>query len=257
MQGRVLAVATAMLASVSAHAAGGVDPLDSEIWEGLKDAYLGDGAVVYDQAVKLTMPRVVWEPFSVPVVINLSEDLGEVSEVVLFAENNPIQAAAQIFPHRAMRAIGMDIRLERSTPVRAAALDGDGVWHVANVEVVVMSPGGCSKPGDVVADSDLGAIAMKQFDREDGASRLKVKINHPMHTGFAADEDGEPIAAYYIDHVTVEDEAGPLADLTTWAALAADPSFFFDLAEARQSVRVTASDSKGLAFEALAPAPSM
>ena len=234
-----------------------VDPLGSDLWNDLKEAYLGDAPVVYDDAVRLIMPLRVEDAHSVPVVVKLSQDLGEVAELTVIAENNPIQAAAQIFPRRPMHAVGMNIRLEQSTPVRAAALDASGVWHVSSLAVTVMSPGGCSTAGDAMADNALGQIVLKQFDRAGGASRLKVKINHPMDTGFAPDDSGELVPAYYIEKVTVEDEAGPVADLITWAALASDPSFFFDLPDAQQSVRVQASDTKGLAFEAMDPAPSM
>ena len=65
------------------------------------------------------------------------------------------------------------------------------------------------------------------------------------------------VPASYIEKVTVEDENGPIADLITWAALSSDPSFFFDLPETQESVRVQASDTKGMAFEADDPAPSI
>ncbi len=240
-----------------ASAADTVDPLGSELWGDLKQAYLGDAPVIYDDAISLIMPLRVEDAHSVPVVVKISQDLGQIAELTVIAENNPIQTTAQIYPHRAMHAVGMNIRLEQSTPVRAAALDADGVWHVSSLAVTVMSAGGCSTPGGAVAGSELGQITMKQYDRAGGASRLKVKINHPMDTGFAPDDSGELVPAYYIEKMTVEDEAGPVADLITWAALASDPSFFFDLPEAQQSVRVQASDTRGLAFEALDPAPSM
>ena len=256
-----LAFAAAGLAALAsgavAHAADPADPLGSDLWDDLKGAYMGDAPVVYDEAVRLIMPLVVEDAHSVPVVVKISQDLGQVVELAVIAENNPIQTAAQVFPRRDMHAVGMNIRLEQSTPVRAAALDADGVWHVSSLEVTVMGPGGCSTPGGAMADNALGAIALKQFDRAGGASRLKVKINHPMHTGFAPGEDGKLVPAYYIEKVTVEDEDGPIADMITWAALASDPSFFFDLPDTQQSVRVQASDTKGFAFEALDPAPSM
>ena len=255
MRNRLLTLAMAATLVVSGHAAS-ADPLNTEAWIDLKAAYLGDGAVVYDQAVKVRMPRVIWEPWSVPVEITLGAELGVVSEIFLFAENNPIPVAVQILPRRAMRAVGMNIRLERTTPVRAAARGEDGVWHVANVEVVVMSPGGCSTPNLALAESEVGLIATKLFDRDDG-SRLKVMINHPMDTGFASDKHGNPVPAYYIEAISIEDEAGPIADLVTWAALASDPSFTFDLPGTRQSVRVTARDSLGLVFDSAAPASSM
>ncbi len=260
MRERWLAVATALLTMLLVHdvrAAESDENLETAAWAALQSEVLGGGPVVYDKAVKVRMPRVVWEPHSVPVTINLSEMPGKVSKVVLFAENNPIQTAAQIMPRRPIEAVGLNIRLEQTTPVRVAALADDGVWHVTNVDVVVMFPGGCSKPQIDVAEDDVGLIAMKRFDQENGGQRLKLKINHPMDTGFATDEDGLLVPAYYLKTVTVADQAGPVADLITSAALASDPSFVFDLADIQQSVRVTARDSRGLAFEALEVPPTM
>jgi sulfur-oxidizing protein SoxY len=258
---RHLAAAIAVLTlTATATQAGNRDPLSSLAWEDLRAEFLGDAPVVYDYMVRLIMPKTVEDAFSVPLVIKISDLIDPVVEIVVIAENNPIQAAVQIFPHHPMRAVGMNIRLEQSTPVRAAALDSNGVWHVASVRVKVNNPGGCSAPAAIVAGGDanpLGEIAMKRFKRADRQSRLKIGITHPMDTGFAPDAEGEIVPAYYVDTVTIADEAGPIAELVTWAALASNPSFFFDLPESQQSVRVTASDTRGLAFEGLDPAPSM
>ncbi len=229
-------------------------PLDSTVWQELRATMLGDAPAVYsDSKVRLVMPRTVEDAFNVPVVVKLSDRIGPVAQIVVMAENNPIQTAAQIFPRRSIGAIGMNIRLEQTTPVRAAALDANGVWHVATTEVEVMNPGGCSTPigASGAGAAPVGAIAVKRFARPDRATRLKVGITHPMDTGFAPDTNGDIVPAYYVDTLTVTDTAGPIADLVTWAALSPNPSFFFDLPEARQSVRVTASDTRGRAFEAL------
>jgi len=249
---RALAILAVLTLTSTAAQAGESDPLQSALWEELSVEYLGDGPVVYNYMVKLIIPRTVEDAFSVPVMVKLSDRIDPIEEVVIIAENNPIQEAARISPRRTIRAVGMNIRLEQSTPVRAAARDVNGVWHVASVRVEVKNPGGCTAAGGGdSADSALGQIAMKQFKRPNRATRLKVGIKHPMHTGLAPDEEGEIIPAYYVDQMTVEDAAGPIADLATTAAIASDPNFFFDLPDSLQSVRVTASDTMGFDFEAL------
>lgn len=257
----LLAAVAVLTLTATTTQAGNRDPLSSLAWDDLRAEYLGDAPVVYDYMVRLIMPKTVEDAFSVPLVIKISDLIDPVVEIVVIAENNPIQAAAQIFPHRPIRAVGMNIRLEQTTPVRAAALDSNGVWHVASVRVKVNNPGGCSAPQALVAggagDIQVGEIAMKRFKRADRATRLKIGITHPMDTGFAPGADGEIVPAYYVDAMTIADEDGPIAELVTWAALSSNPSFFFDLPESRQSVRVTASDTHGLAFEGLDPAPSM
>ena len=118
------------------------------------------------------------------------------------------------------------------------------------------APGGCSTAPDDGLGAALGDIALKRFDRAGGASRLKVKIAHPMHTGFATDDAGDVVAAYHIERIEVEDDRGGLAEMTTWAALSHDPAFHFDLPDTQRSVRVTARDTAGLAFETTVPAAS-
>ena len=251
----VFAAAAAWIAAGAAGAAER-DPLDSPIWADIVETELAGAPIVYDDAVRLAMPDWVEEPHSVPLVVKLRGGGAGFREIAVFAEDNPIRAAARIVPFRPIEAVGMNIRLERSTAVRAAALDRDGVWHVAQTEVTVNSPGGCSTlPGD--AASALGDIALKRFDRAGGASRLRMRISHPMHTGFATDDAGEIIAAYHVESVEVEDERGALAEIAAWAALSHDPVFQFDLAERPEAVRVTARDTAGLIFEGAVPAPSM
>jgi len=247
-------LAAALVIAMTGSSAAGIagenerDPFGSDVWADLVEMELGGGPVVYDRGLHLTMPDTVEDPFSVPVMIKLKRGFGKVAEIALFAESNPIQTAVRIIPHRYIQAVGFNIRLEGSGPVRAAAMDADGVWHVVNKRVSVLVPGGCSalNPGEASA---LGEIAVRQFDRAGGASRVKLKINHPMDTGFAVAEDGAAVPAYYINRVELADEDGAIATLATHAALSSDPVFLFDLVEGKRTVRVTAEDSAGLRFQ--------
>lgn len=255
MIGRLAAVLIVASGSAGIAAESERDPLGSDMWAHLVETELAGGPVVYDNGLHLTMPDTVEDPFSVPVMIKLKRDFGAVAEIALFAENNPIQTAVRIVPHRFLQAVGFNIRLEESGPVRAAAMDADGVWHVVHKRVTLLVPGGCSAPGGATA-SDIGEIAVRQFDRAGGASRLKLKINHPMDTGFATDEAGNTVPAYFIDSVELADESGTIATLSTQAALSSDPVFFFDLVDGKREVRVTAEDSAGLRFDSIADDPS-
>ena len=259
MKKPILAIAALLLTGAvgfNASAAGQRDPFGSAVWADLVETELAGAPVVYDNSLFFAIPERVEDAHNVPVLVKLTKALGPVSEIALFAENNPIQTALRIYPHRPLQSVGFNIRLEQSTSVRAAVKDAEGVWHVASRRVFVAVPGGCSEvsPGVV---ADVGEIALKQFDRAGGSSRLKVKINHPMHTGLASDEDGETIPAYYVEKVSIEDAQGPIADLVTWAALSSDPVFILDIPERQQSIRVSATDSNGLDFEAAQSKPTM
>lgn len=224
------------------------DPLASEAWADIAALEFEGETLVHDESFHLVVPERVEEAFSVPVTIGFADAPYAVTEVALFAENNPFAGVMRMVPRRPIRGIGLNIRLERTTPVRAAARDADGVWHVVHRVVEVASPGGCSAPSGGLGGA-VGEISMRQFVRTDGDSRLKLKIAHPMHTGLASTADGEVIPAYYIERITVADDGGTLAELALQASVAADPVFHFDLPDSRQSLRVSAEDTSGALFE--------
>jgi len=247
--GIALAIGFVFSAPLAAWAASDVDPLDSVDWQDILDVEFDGASVVYDESMHLVVPDRVEEAFSVPVVMNFVETPYQVTEIALFAENNPFPTIARIFPQRPLNAVGFNIRLEQSTAVRVAAMDADGVWHVVSREVHVASPGGCSAAGGANGALALGEIATKQFARADGDSRLKVRIGHPMHTGLVLDPYGDAIPEYYIEQFSVSDELGELASMHLTASIAADPVFMFELPDTQQSVRVNATDTEGDIFE--------
>jgi len=246
---------------VQAFAASPADPLQSPGWADIQETFFPGQAIVFDDLVEVIMPTRVENAHDVPVAVKLSPMLGPVREITVIAENNPIQQVATIHPHRPLKAVGLKIRLETTTPVRAAALTEDGVWHVGSIAAEVLTPGGCSVPDNRVADEvedRLGEIAFQTFDRDDGSARLKFRIIHPMQTGFAVSADGAYIPAYFVDKVRIGDATGPVIDFETRAAMAPDPIFTIDVPELGQSIRIHARDSEGLEFETKDPdEPSM
>lgn len=247
--GTALAFSFALCTSTASWAASDADPLDSADWQDILDIEFDGAPIVYDESMHLVVPDRVEEAFSVPVVMNFVETPYEVTEIALFAENNPFPTIARIFPSRTLNAVGFNIRLEMSTPVRVAAMDSDGVWHVVSREVHVASPGGCSGVGGAGGALAFGEIATRQFVRADGDSRLKVRIGHPMHTGLVLDPYGDAIPEYYIEQFSVSDDRGELATMHLTASVAADPTFMFELPDTQQSVRIDARDTGGEIFQ--------
>lgn len=239
---------TAATAFAAADDADNTAPFDSDAWQDVLDLEFDGAEVVYDDSLYLVVPERVEEAFSVPVVMNFADTPYDVAEVALIAENNPFPMVARIYPQRPMTAVGFNIRLEMSTPVRAAVMDSDGVWHVVSEQVQVMTPGGCSAPGGG-AMAGAGDISTRQFVRADGDSRLKIRISHPMHTGLVIDAWGEAIPEHYINNLTISDDRGDLAKMLLWASVSADPVFMFELPDTQQSVRVDARDTSGDLFE--------
>lgn len=256
MREAFLRTAAGAACALAMSAAAAAEAPATEAWRDVLDLEFAGAEVVYDDSVHLVAPERVEEAFSVPVVIGLSETPYSVREVALFAENNPFPQVMRAVPNAPLHAIGLDIRLERSTPVRVAARDEAGVWHVASREVRVANPGGCSAGGG--GGMPVGEIAMRQFVRPNGVSRLKLRIGHPMHTGLAVDAaTDEVVPAHYIDRVAVGGAAGALIELRLWASVSADPTLMFDLPEMQASVRVEAADTEAGIFDLVARPPTI
>lgn len=250
------AFAALFLLGVQIAQAGPADPLASEMWDDIKAEFLGDGPVEFDDGLRVLSRDMIEEPHKVSLVAQIPEDYGAIQELVILVENNPIPRVARIRPNGPVNAVGMNIRLEMSTPVRVAALTDDGIWRVGSQHVTVIVSGGCSSPMPY-ANVALGDVKVKQFERVGGMSRVKVRINHPMHTGLAPDLNGDIIPEYYIETINIVDDAGNAIEMQTWAAMSADPVITLDLPGHRQNVRVEARDSKGLEFLGLEDAPAM
>ena len=239
-----------------------LDPTLSENWSQVRDDYGITGEVVFDDDIKVIMQDFVEEPHEVSLVVKIPENLQRMQEFVLLIENNPIQKAYHMYPHRLIEAVGMNIRLEDDSPVRAALKDETGKWHVGSKMVFVKNPGGCSLPScdpeiQKCETGEIGKILISQFNREGGAWRVKTKITHPMDTGFVTNANGEVVPSYYIDRIEFSDENGSIAEIETYAALSTNPIIMLDLPTRGQHVRINVRDIKGLQFEAVEPAPSM
>ena len=238
-------------------AAPAIDPIGSKNWPGLSEVYLSDDPVVFDPSISLLLPPEIENSHDVPLTVVIPRTLGIIKELVILAEDNPIQQVARLYLHRPVHSVSFKIRLETSTAVRAAALTNDGVWHVGSKMASVLSPGGCSTPGATGGEvsSKLGEIALKRY--ESGGiyknDRIKFRIIHPMDTGFVLGEDGESVPAYYIDRISIHDESGLLVEFDTQAAMSTDPIVTIDVPELKQNIRITAQDSKGLHFETVEP----
>ena len=239
-----------------------LDPTLSENWSQVREEYSITGKVIFDDNVRVIMQDFVEEPHEVSLIVKIPDYLRSIEEFVLLIENNPIQEAIRIYPHRPIEAVGMNVRLEDDSPVRAALKDSSGIWHVGSKMVFVKSPGGCSLPScdpetQTCETAELGKILISQFNREAGAWRVKTKINHPMDTGFVVADDGDVVPSYYIDQINFSDENGTIAVMETYAALSTNPVIMLDLPSRGQNVRINVRDIKGLHFEATEPAPSI
>ena len=251
---RSLPLAILLLLSLSARAAGTVDPLDSARWGDMQRLFFKDAPVVFDSRVKVVSPKVAEDAMNVPVSVTV-EGLEGVREVLVFADFNPILKVLSFQPAKARPSLGFRMKLQQSSPVRAAARTTDGVWHVGGTWVET-SGGGCTVPSAGRAagqwDRLLGQVQGRVWDRSEGDLRVRLKVIHPMDTGLAAG-----IPAFYIERLTLADEQGTrFMDIDTFEPVSENPVFTFDIdpkSAAQGDLTLTGVDNNGNRIAARIP----
>jgi sulfur-oxidizing protein SoxY len=202
------------------------DPLQSISWAEMKDQFLGGGPVVFDDRVVLSAPDAAEDALQVPFLADAAA-IGPVSRMVVFADLNPIPLILDYRPGSLAPLIAARFKIQQATPLRVAALDAQGLWHVAGQWVDAMG-GGCTAPALAHGTDDwtrhLGESEARLFDRA-GRRRLRVSFRHPMDTGLA-----NGIPAFYIESVALETPDGQLlGDLATFEPVAENPLFTVEI----------------------------
>jgi sulfur-oxidizing protein SoxY len=226
-----------------------VDPLLSPRWEDMRKAFLADAPVVFDPGVQVISPANAENPMQVPVTIDATA-LGRVQEVVVFADFNPIVQVLRFFPDQAPAFLGFRIKLQQSSPVRAAVRTADGVWHLGGAWVNTVG-GGCTAPSATGGSKDwqkrLNEVSGRQWSEGPNAGRVRLRIVHPMDTGLIA---GTP--AFFLEDIDFSDAAGRhLMRIQTYEPVAENPVFTLNLGPGgSKEVEASGRDNNGNTFRA-------
>ena len=248
MVARLLCLLLTLSCGLAAWADDALDPLRSPLWSGMKARFFDPGArVVFDQRVQVRMPAAAEDSLNVPVEVAV-EGIAPVARVLLFADLNPIPKILEFEPLSVRPWLAFRFKVEQATPVRAAVLDGDGVWHVGGAWISAAG-GGCTMPsvgtGNPVWQERIGEVAARLWPRNEGGSRLRFRVIHPMDTGLAA---GIPV--FHLDDLAVLDDVGtPLAKLTLFEPVSENPVISLELPVAGP-VRLQGRDTQGNAVSA-------
>jgi sulfur-oxidizing protein SoxY len=225
------------------------DPFQSHQWPELKKEFLGAKArVVFDDRVKVQGPPFAEDPMNVPVTVSAA--LPGVQRIVVLVDRNPIRKVLELQPLSAQPTVGFRFKLEQASPVRAAALTADGLWHVGGA-LVDSAGGGCTVPGGTRADGSwtqtLGQVSGRLFAGSsmpggDAAARLRVRIMHPMDTGLV-----NGIPAFFVSRLSVRDGRDrELLRIHTFEPVSENPVFTFDFTERPPGpLRIVGVDNNG------------
>ena len=246
---RIAAVALAVVILAAPAAAADPDPLRSVMWSDMRALILGGAPVLFDERVRVTAPANAEDALNVPVMVDATSLDAEdkVEEIVVFADMNPIPRILNYRPTNAKPLIGLRLKLQQATPVRAAARTRDGVWHVGGV-FVDAAGGGCTSPalahGDSQWERHLGEVQARAWEQAgDGAVRVRFRVRHPMDTGLAPG-----IPAFHLENLAIHDAgARELGRIDTFEPVAENPVFTLEVSPAAdtRSLRLTGRDNNG------------
>ncbi|PKO93727.1 MAG: quinoprotein dehydrogenase-associated SoxYZ-like carrier [Betaproteobacteria bacterium HGW-Betaproteobacteria-10] len=224
------------------------DPLASARWADMEKMVLAGEPVLFDPRVKVIAPSTAENPMQVPVTVDATA-LGKVVEVVVFADFNPIIQILRFYPQASSAYLGFRVKLQQSTPVRAAARTADGIWHVGGTWVNTVG-GGCTAPsaaaGSPLWQKQLNEVSGRQWSEGAQSGRIRMRIVHPMDTGLVA---GTP--AFYLEEINFNDAAGEhLMRLQTYEPVAENPVFTLQRGEFSGPVDTSGRDNNGNTFRA-------
>ncbi len=226
-----LAGAMIVVAGTAFAASSPSDPLNSVMWEALRDQYFAGAPVVFDNAVRVNAPAAAEDTRAVPVSVDATA-LGQVVEMVAIADLNPFPLVLRYHPGTAAPYIATRIKIQQATAVRGAARTADGVWHVSGV-MVDAAGGGCSAPPASYAQKDwadhVGEVQARLWPSDtDGVARLRLRIRHPNDTGLV---DGIP--AYFVETLQVEAQtpggSAELAKIDSLEPVSENPVYSLDV----------------------------
>jgi sulfur-oxidizing protein SoxY len=230
------------------------DPLKSVMWQQMYRTHFADKPVVFDDRVRVIAPKLAEDQAAIPVTVDASALYG-VREIVVIADLNPIQKVLSYRPVRAKPYIAFRFKAEQGTPVRAAALTQDGVWHLGGVYVDAAG-GGCSSPALAHGKPDwvsrLAEVRGKIW-RQPGQSsaKLRLRIQHPMDTGLA---DGIP--PFFVERLELQGRDGAmLGTLQIYEPVSENPVLTLKprLGPADDRVIVKGRDTDGNLIRAVVP----
>ncbi|MCQ4299338.1 quinoprotein dehydrogenase-associated SoxYZ-like carrier [Pseudomonas songnenensis] len=246
MSARILLLLFAFHASSAVAAE--ADPLQSVMWEYHHKGLLNSEPYVFDERVQVQVPPFAEDSRQVPVHIDARALGDEVVRIEAFADLNPIPRIFTFTPgEQVVPLVAIRIRVQQATPIRAAVLTRDGVWHIGSARVDAAG-GGCTAPSVVRAQAGwedrLGEVVGARFPRGE-FSRLRLQVSHPMDNGLVGG-----IPEFFLNQAELRDADGKvMAELELYPAVAENPNLSLEV-KGGQETRLWLRDNNGNEFEA-------
>ena len=228
------------------------DPLGSMQWPSLKKEFLPQGAIVFDDRVKILSPQFAEDAQNVPVQLDASalQAAGfNPVKIRILVDRNPIRHVLDFEPlTNLLPVLSFRFKLEQTSPVRVAVLDQYGSWHVGSREISATG-GGCTVSGATRKDGSwtqtLNQVHGRLFagmGSQGQNQRMRLMVMHPMDTGLVAG-----IPPLYLEQLQLTDANGQLQwRLSLHEPVSENPLFSFDFKQLPPGeLRIRGFDNNG------------
>ncbi len=222
-----LAAALALATAVSGPRAALADPPSPSAgaWEFLRPQFYGDRdiGVVDESFMRIEAPSSTPDPAATPITVHFgAAAVGHIERLRLIIDNNPspLAATVEFAPGARIADLGLRVRVDRFTSIRAVAETREG--RVEMRSQWVNASGGCSAPPTAGEGGTLGAM---RFRASADDRILQVSIRHPNHSGFQIDpKTGDPIPPHFIAKLRITSGGEPLLTAETGISLSENPT---------------------------------
>ncbi|MEX2495183.1 MAG: quinoprotein dehydrogenase-associated SoxYZ-like carrier [Woeseia sp.] len=235
------------------------------VWTGgLRNAYFEDRKILADDLITLEAPQRAENAAIVPISIKAGIPQTEqryIRTIWLFVDKNPgpLVGTFRFTPESGRADLGLRLRVDAYSPVRAIAETNDGELHMSRQ--FVKASGGCSAPPSSDADAARKNFGKMKFllRNEGGAENAtaveqrtlaQLMIRHPNRSGLQMDQVTHLYAPPdFVEQVKVRFEGKEIFSAETSFAISENPSFRFYFApqyEGELTAEVT--DTEGRHF---------
>lgn len=214
------------------------------VWTGgLRSAYFADRDIQSDDLITLEAPKRAENAAIVPISVTagiLQTEERYIRTIYLFVDKNPgpLVGKFHFTPASGRADLGLRLRIDAYSPVRAIAETNDGELHMSRR--FVKASGGCSAPASSDADAALEQLGrMKLLVRDEGGEEAseverarptlaQLMIRHPNRSGLQMDQVNRQYApADFVKQVKVSFEGEEIFHAETSFAVSENPSFRF------------------------------
>ncbi|MGH8196426.1 MAG: quinoprotein dehydrogenase-associated SoxYZ-like carrier [Woeseiaceae bacterium] len=224
---------------------------------GLRDAFFADREILSDDVITLEAPERAENAAIVPISITAGIPQTEeryIRTIWLFVDKNPgpLVAKFHFTPASGRADLGLRLRVDAYSPVRAIAETNDGELHMSRR--FVKASGGCSAPASSDPDAALEQLGKMKFlvrqDERDRSTLAQLMIRHPNRSGLQMNQVTRLYApAEFVKQVKVSFDGEEIFQAETSFAVSENPSFRFYFAPQREGeVIAEVIDTEGRQF---------